>query len=111
MNVKAFMPSATPTPLSEYPRPDSLQFFVRISCSFQLMHTKLVKPIAKGEVAAGWRWTALATFMAYSKLIALSFSHFMRYELLCRPPSLVRIMPKHFTIPCTEGVFALCRRL
>lgn len=57
MNVKAFMPSATPLPLTECPRPDSLQYIFLFFCphcsSFQLMHTKLVEAIARGNSCPG----------------------------------------------------------
>lgn len=52
-------------------------FFLSLSlfccCSFQLMHTKLVR----WQNGRGQHCAALAAFMAYSELIALSFSHFI----------------------------------
>lgn len=73
-----------------------LSSFLSLSCcSFQLMHTKLVR----WQNGRGQHCAALAAFMAYSELIALSFSHFIlsvsvlypvglyTVLLLLRPPS------------------------
>lgn len=78
MNVKAFMPSTTPTP-TPTSTPSRLYFF-----AFLFISAHAYK-ISGGSLPRGLGRIALATFMAYSELIALSFSHFILAELPRHP--------------------------